>query len=130
MKIPITLSILGFAMILGAATLINPLQLKPPATGTFVLTAVNGVISWIAPTTNVVLSFADQETPGGTINGTNPTFTLAHSDTATGTSLMLIRNGVLQTGAGVDFTLSGTTITFVTASIPQTGDTLVAWYRY
>jgi hypothetical protein len=45
---------------------------------------------------------------------------------------MLIRNGLLQT-AGIDYTLSGNTITFLAGAIPQstpTPDGLVAWYRH
>jgi hypothetical protein len=128
------LKLFGLGLItlaLGAATLINPLQIKPPATGQFVLTSTNGVIAW-GPALTQVINFSDGEVPGNAINGANAVFTLAHGDTTTGTSLMLIRNGVVQTGGGVDYTLSatGTTITFVAASTPQTGDTLVAWYRY
>jgi hypothetical protein len=73
-------------------------------------------------------SFADGETPAGTIDGTNATFTLAHAPNPA-VSLLLIRNGLGQS-AGLDYTLSGITITFVSAAIPQPGDALVAWYRY
>lgn len=81
-------------------------------------------------TTNgaVVLHKADfivRETPSGTINGSNTTFGLASSPYAGGEMLYL--NGLLQEpGAGNDYTISGQTITFLTA--PATGDRLRAIY--
>jgi hypothetical protein len=69
-------------------------------------------------------AFADGEAPTGTINSSNTVFTLAHTPVGT---MQLFRNGVLQT-AGIDYTLSTHTITYVVA--PSTGDTHVCWYRY
>jgi hypothetical protein len=71
-------------------------------------------------------TFVDAETPGGTINGVNATFTLANSPS--GSSLLLFENGLLLE-AGVDYTLSGSTIQFAAGAIPQTADTLLASYR-
>jgi len=71
----------------------------------------------------------DGETPGGTVNGSNATFTLANTP-ASG-SLHLFVNGIRQrAGSGNDYTISGDTITFETAAIPLTGDVLLADYRY
>lgn len=68
------------------------------------------------------------ETPGGAINGVNATFTLAAAPSPAG-SLLLFRNGLLmRAGAGKDFTLSGSSITFLGGNLPQTGDDLVASY--
>ena len=68
--------------------------------------------------------FAWNETPSGTINGSNPTFTLASSPTPAA-SLELRLNGVVQK-SGSDFTLSGSTITMIVA--PGVGDVLIASY--
>jgi hypothetical protein len=82
--------------------------------------------------TGAGLNFADSETPGGSINGSNAAFTLAHSPSPAG-SLILVQRfasggaAVLFPG-GVDFTLSGLNITMVNA--PATGDSFLAWYRY
>lgn len=74
-------------------------------------------------------NFADSEVPSGTINGTNAAFTLAN--TPTGTSLHLYKNGVRQSpGASNDYTLATNTITFNAGNIPQTGDALLADYRF
>ncbi len=73
------------------------------------------------------VNFADEETPSGTINGSNPTFTLANSPSPTG-SLQLVLNGSTQKSGGEDFTLSGDTITFVI--VPPSGSTLLSWYRF
>ena len=68
----------------------------------------------------------DSEVPSGTINGSNVTFTLANAPSPA-SSLQLFLNGLLQTAGGVDYTLSGSTITYGVA--PETGDAHVAWYR-
>ena len=49
------------------------------------------------------------QTPVGTINGSNATFTI------TGILNALFLNGAFQTPGGVDYTLAGTTITYVSA---------------
>lgn len=63
-------------------------------------------------------------TPTGAVNGVNVTFTL--SPIPNGLFVLLFRNGLLQAPAGVDYSISGATITFVTA--PLTGDNLLAVY--
>jgi hypothetical protein len=74
------------------------------------------------------VAFADGEVPGGSINGSNLAFTLVNSPNPAA-SLALYRNGVLER-ATLDYTLSGSTVTFATASTPQTGDTLACFYRH
>ncbi len=71
--------------------------------------------------------FQDAAAPSGTINGTNAVFTLSPAPSPP-ESLTLTRNGLVQK-AGSDYTLAGGTITFVAAAIPQSGDTLLAYYR-
>jgi hypothetical protein len=73
------------------------------------------------------VGFVDQVTPTGAINGVNTVFTLSQSPSP-GASLTVFLNG-LRMSAGVDYTLSGTTITFASASVPQTGDILLCSYR-
>ncbi|HEX5230150.1 MAG TPA: hypothetical protein VFW44_20700 [Bryobacteraceae bacterium] len=73
------------------------------------------------------IGFVDQVTPAGTINGVNATFTLAQSPSPT-TSLAVYRNG-LRLSAGVDYTLSGSVITFLSGAVPQTSDILLCSYR-
>jgi hypothetical protein len=77
------------------------------------------------------VNYSDAEVPGGTVNGSNAVFTLVNAPNPA-VSLQLHRNGLLQT-AGIDYTLSGNTITFLAGAIPQstpTPDGLVAWYRH
>jgi len=82
----------------------------PDANGTFALTN----------------QFIDKEIPSGLINGSNVTFTLANTPILG--SEHLYRNGILQEeGAGNDYTISGATITYLTA--PLTGDKLRVTYR-
>lgn len=79
---------------------------------------VNGVTS---------MAYINNETPSGTINGTNPTFTIAQVPNPSG-SLLLTRNGqVMVSGEG--YTLAGRIITFLTGFIPTTDDVLRAWYQ-
>jgi hypothetical protein len=71
-------------------------------------------------------TFADAETPTGTVNGTNNVLTLAY--TPLGSSMLLFRNGLYMT-PNFDYTLSGQTVTFVAGATPQANDTLTASYR-
>jgi hypothetical protein len=76
----------------------------------------------------IIPNYSDGETPLGLVNSSNATFTLAHSPSPS-TSLSLYRNGLLLS-QGSDYTVSGNVITFFVASTPQTGDILLASYRY
>lgn len=69
-------------------------------------------------------SFVDHETPSGSINGSNTSFTLAFTPVA-GT-VRLYRDGQLLTYTG-DYTISTATITMVAA--PLTGSVLLAFYQ-
>jgi hypothetical protein len=71
--------------------------------------------------------FIDLETPNGTMNGSNASFTLAKAPNPAA-SLLLFRNGLLQK-AGVDYTLTGSSVSFQPGSVPQPGDLLQASYR-
>ncbi len=71
--------------------------------------------------------FIDQEVPAGHVNGSNTVFSLAQAPDPV-SSLSVYRNGILQK-PGVDYSLSGTTVTFGSLSVPQTGDLLLASYR-
>lgn len=68
----------------------------------------------------------DQATPTGAINGVNAAFTLSQTPSPT-SSLAVYRNGLLMS-SGIDYTLSGAAITFVSV-VPQSGDTLTCSYR-
>lgn len=79
-----------------------------------------GVILW---KTDLIV----RETPTGTINGVNPTFTLA-STPVTGSEMIFLNGVLLESGAGNDYTISGGTLTMLTTSIPVTNDRLKATY--
>lgn len=87
-----------------------------------VLKVVGGIPTWVTP-----LTLAVRETPSGTVDGSNATFTLAHTPSSGTESVYL--NGVLQEpGAGNDYTISGGTITMLTA--PVSGSRLRVTYQY
>lgn len=67
-----------------------------------------------------------RETPSGSINGTNATFTLSYTPNPTA-SLQLFLNGVEQ-DLNRWYTLSGTTITFTVP--PRNFDQIVAQYTH
>ena len=72
-------------------------------------------------------NFVVRETPTGTVNSVNATFTLAATP-ITGTEHVFV-NGVLQNpGATNDYTISGATITFLSGAIPQTDDVVRVSY--
>lgn len=72
-------------------------------------------------------TFVDSETPAGVVDGFNATFSLIQPPSPP-SSLLLYRNGILQKRF-VDYTLTGNAVQFVTATIPQAGDVLLASYR-
>lgn len=92
-------------------------------TRTYTLPDASGTVQLTSGTGN----FVDNETPSGTIDGANVTFTLAHAPNPA-SSLQLILNGAYQTAVGADYTLSTLTITFNSA--PVNGSVLRAFYRY
>lgn len=73
------------------------------------------------------VGFVDQEMPSGAIDGVNATFTLSQTPSPS-TSLAVYRNGI-RLAAGLDYTLSGATITFGAGLVPQLSDILLCSYR-
>lgn len=66
-----------------------------------------------------------QEVPSGTINGVNVTFTLANTP-EDALSVLLFVNGIFQRRT-TDYTISGATITFVSA--PRVGQDVYSVYQ-
>ena len=75
------------------------------------------------PGTNA--AFVDAETPAGTLNGSNTSFSLSKVPLS---GLSVFRNGLLQS-VGVDYTISGSSISFLPASTPRSTDIVSAFYR-
>lgn len=72
-------------------------------------------------------TFVDNEVLTVPSSGSTSIFTLSQTPNPAST-LLLYRNGLLQSEV-VDYTISGRTISFLTASAPLVGDTLRASYR-
>jgi hypothetical protein len=72
-------------------------------------------------------NFADKETPSGSINGSNVTFTLANTPVS-GSEHLYLNGQLLESGSGNDYTISSATITM--ASAPASGERLKASYRF
>lgn len=105
----------GQVYIASAGGVLTPVTLSGDATVTAagVLTLVSTVVK--------EADIVTRETPTGSVNGANTTFTLANTPIV-GTEQVFL-NGVLQEpGAGNDYTISGVTITYLSA--PVTGDRL------
>lgn len=87
-------------------------------------------ITWFQiPTSSSGLTssnFVDRETPSGSVNGSNVTFTLANTPTA-GSEHVFVNGLLMDVGAGNDYTISGATITMLTA--PLTGEKIRVSYR-
>jgi hypothetical protein len=123
----------GRAAILQIAnsTSVNPVSVPLTGTGSVTLplqiSQVVGLVASLAACTGNIVSvtFVDDETPGGAMNGGNSAFTLAQAPSPA-TSLAIFRNGILQQ-ASSDYTLNGSAITFT--NIPLTNDVLLAFYR-
>lgn len=67
-----------------------------------------------------------QGTASGTVNGTNDTFTISNVPREPD-ALVVYVDGIMRTRS-VEYTFSGTTITFQTGHIPVTGQTVEVYY--
>ena len=76
------------------------------------------------PSARFLKDFLKQEVPSGTINGSNTAFNLSQVPDEVD-SILVFLNGLLQQQT-TDYTVSGQTITFVTA--PANGQDLVCYY--
>lgn len=81
---------------------------------------------WTLPASGGIMGSASmvQETPSGTVNGSNVTFTLSFTPGTAG-ALLCHLDGQLQT-LTTDYTRSGVTLTMIAA--PATGQILVCQY--
>ncbi len=87
-----------------------------------------GGTEYLVAPSSAAINFASGEIPSGTIDGSNKTFTLAHSPNPVLTLILILGGGGLGAG-GIDYTLSGSTITMNTA--PPNGQTWTgAWYQW
>jgi hypothetical protein len=119
----------GVGFTLGRTAIIDSSGLIDGASGNLTdCMHVDGTSGSCGTATGVYPGFSDSEVPSGTINSSNSAFTLAFTPSPAG-SLNLYLNG-LRLDANVDYTLSANAITFFVASTPQTGDLLLASYRY
>ncbi len=112
-----------------ATTVVDVASAAAPTTGQVLVATSGTAAEWQTASAGLTESnFVDNEEPSGTINGVNDTFTLANTPTA-GTE-HLYKNGIrMRPGGSDDYTISGATITFVSAQIPVTGDVLICDYR-
>lgn len=70
--------------------------------------------------------YAYAEVPSGSIDGSNVTFILAHTPSAPTVMIIELNGAVQYQNASGDYTISGSTITFLSA--PIAGSTLVVYY--
>jgi hypothetical protein len=116
----------GFAGSVATATSTPAITISTSITGVLkgngtAISAATAGTDYMAPS-----DFITRETPSGTINGSNTTFTLANTPIS-GTEMVFL-NGILQEpGAGNDYTISTNTITYLTA--PASGDRLRVTYQ-
>ena len=122
----ITIGALGVTAI-GATKVVDSMINDDVATGLAGagLTATAGVLSVDTITDNLIESDILFENESANCDGVTVAFTLA--STPITNSVQVYLNGLLQeAGAGEDYTLAGTTVTFTTA--PITGDILLIHY--
>jgi hypothetical protein len=109
----------GQVYVANASGVLTPVTLSGDATVTSA--GVLTVSSSVMKSTNYIT----RETPSGSVNGSNTSFTLANTPIAGSESVFL--NGILQEpGSGNDYTISGSTITYLAA--PATGDKVRVTY--
>ncbi len=116
----------GFAGTVATATSTPAITLTTSITGVLkgngtAISAATAGTDYMAPS-----DFITRETPTGTVNGSNTSFTLANTPLS-GTEQVFL-NGVLQEpGAGNDYTISTNTLTYLAA--PISGDRLRVSYQ-
>lgn len=88
--------------------------------------SANGV-KWSSASGLSTSNFVNGETPTGTVDGSNANFTLANTPTA-GTVRVFVNGVRMNVGGSNDYTISGTTITFLTGAIPVSGDVILVDY--
>jgi hypothetical protein len=106
----------------------TPVSTVPP-TNNQVLTYNATTNQWEG--SNALPNFADDEIPGGAMDGTNTVFTLLHAPNPP-SSLQLYYNGVEQK-QNVEYSLSGSTITYLrSTNLPSSvaNEVLTAFYRW
>lgn len=80
-------------------------------------------------TYGIFVGIPTKETPSGAFDGSNLTYTLAHTPIAN-TLDLVVQGQVFTEGVSADYTLSGTTLTLVTALPKNFAGTFIAKYRY
>lgn len=105
----------------------NASNVATPTTLTGDVSTITGAgVVTLASTVYKAANFVNRETPTPAVDGSTTVFTLANTPTAG--SEMVFLNGLLQEpGAGNDYTISGATITYLTA--PLSTDRLRVSYR-
>lgn len=96
-------------------------------TGITITSGSGSITIAISGTVLTSTNYVVRETPSGTVNGTNPTFTLANTPVA-GTEQIYVNGILMDSGSGNDYTISGATITFLTGAIPLTNDKIRVTY--
>ena len=95
---------------------------------TLEITDINGLQTALAGVQSAI-NFVDYEVPTGAKDGSNTTFTLAHSPV--GESLKVVLGGaVLTPGAGNDYLQTGTSIVLAAELAPAAGENFWVFYRY
>lgn len=97
------------------------------SSGVLTPTTLSGDVSSVSSTGAVTLAttvvkssnFIVRETPSGAVNGSNTSYTLANTPIS-GTESVFLNGLLLEPGAGNDYTISGASITMLSA--PATGD--------
>lgn len=90
-------------------------------------TASGTALTWTQFSAASTSLFATRQTPSGTVNGTNTSFTLAQSTNVAGSEEVFL-NGLLQNASGNDYSISTNVVTFTSA--PVSGDVILVNYRY
>jgi hypothetical protein len=90
--------------------------------GTTAITFVNPINS----SGLTVSNFVDKEIPSGAINGSNASYVLANTPTS-GSEHVYVNGFLQESGAGNDYTITGTTITMLTVLL--TGEKIRVSYR-
>jgi hypothetical protein len=113
-----------------ATTIVSIAAATAPSNGQVLTATSSTTATWQTPGTALATSnFVWNEIPAGSINGSNPSFVLANTASATG-SIRVYKNGLRQRpGAAEDYDYDGLTgFHFIAGNIPQTNDNIIVDY--
>ena len=128
----IDVHILSSSFVVASGSVNVPVQGRILVAGSGVVITDNGPGSTLVVSAAPVLtqSISWNEIPLGDVDGVNTVFTFQNSSYPQSSMMLFLNGQKLRQGLDSDYTLSGSTVTFVPSLIPRSGSNIDATYPY